>query len=130
MSWIVSYWMDLLELWKQVSAIVSLLHVSPVTEIKKQIKVFIYFIMLNISSNVPHVQNYYSMRRSSKKIEQWRPHRGGIWGRCPPPPRLMAPPPPPALWRPPPHPIHTHIVTRANACTRTPRQLIKHLCFV
>ena len=58
--------MDLLELWKQVSAIASLLHVPPV---KKQIKVFIYYIMLNISSNVPHVQNYYSMRRSSKKIE-------------------------------------------------------------
>ena len=69
MSWIVSYWMDLLELWKQVSAITSLLHVSPVTEIKKQIKVFIYYIMLSISSNVPHIQNYYSMRRSSKKIE-------------------------------------------------------------
>ena len=33
--------------------------------------------------------------------QQWRPHRGGIWGRCPPPP------PPPALWRPlpPPHPL-------------------------
>ena len=69
MSWIVSYWMDLLELWKQVSAIASLLHVPPVTEIKKQIKVFIYYIMLSISSNVPHIQNYYSMRRSSKKIE-------------------------------------------------------------
>ena len=72
MSWIVSYWMDLLELWKQVSAIASLLQVPPVIEIKKRIKVFIYYIcvlMLNISSNVPHVQNYYSMRRSSKKIE-------------------------------------------------------------
>ena len=46
----------------------------PVTVIKKQIKVFIYYIcvlMLNISSNVPHVQNYYSMRQSSKKIETY-----------------------------------------------------------
>ena len=46
--------------------------VPPVTVIKKRIKVFIYYVcvlMLNISSNVPHVQNYYSMRRSSKKIE-------------------------------------------------------------
>ena len=46
--------------------------VPPVTVIKKRIKVFISYIcvlMLNISSNVPHVQNYYSMRRSSKNIE-------------------------------------------------------------
>ena len=46
--------------------------VPPVTVIKKTnkgIHVLHLLLMLNISSNVPHVQNYYSMRQSSKKIE-------------------------------------------------------------
>ena len=46
--------------------------VPPVTVIKKRIKVFIYYIcvlMLNISSNVPHVQNYYSMDEAAKRLK-------------------------------------------------------------
>ena len=60
----------------------------------------------------------YQQRGELNNERQWRPHRGGIWGRCPPPPRLMAPPPPCFMAPTPPPPPHTHTHTHSDTCKR------------